>query len=270
MSEANVYPIVGLLGKAGKMMNDKQEEQLANEPELPEMFNCEWCGVCRLLRNMKEFVEDHFPEGVFKKLCSECFVTLTNAPVPLFDVPGEKKEEYKDQSQSGKVIWDEIETVDPYEENMAANIKSRADEFKKKWDKLSPFDDTTELKKDITAKMENEAKQLADIIIKTDTYENLGASVGRLVAEKQKAYGDSFGRSGNCLREMYPDGVKPDQLDDMLVIARILDKLFRIASEPDYMGESPFRDIAGYSLLGLKKHEDVAIDIFKSMEDVHD
>lgn len=88
------------------------------------------------------------------------------------------------------------------------------------------------------------------------TYERLGASVGRLVAEKQKAYGDSFGRSGNCLREMYPDGVRPDQLDDMLVIARILDKLFRIASEPDYGGESPFRDICGYALLGLKKHED--------------
>ena len=35
--------------------------------------------------------------------------------------------------------------------------------------------------------------------------------VATLVEEKQKAYGDSFGKSGECLRQMYPNGIKPEQ-----------------------------------------------------------
>ena len=71
-----------------------------------------------------------------------------------------------------------------------------------------------------------------------------------MVDEKNRAYGDSFARAGNVLREMYPDGVTPDQYDDMLAVVRIIDKLFRIATDRDALGESPFRDIAGYGLLG--------------------
>ena len=31
------------------------------------------------------------------------------------------------------------------------------------------------------------------------TYSDIGSMVGKLVEDKQKAYGDSFGRSGRCL-----------------------------------------------------------------------
>ena len=81
----------------------------------------------------------------------------------------------------------------------------------------------------------------------------IGQEVGKLVADKQKAYGDSFGRSGECLRQMFPDGIEPHQYDDLLTIARILDKLFRLASDPTYGDESPWRDICGYSLLSMGK-----------------
>lgn len=37
----------------------------------------------------------------------------------------------------------------------------------------------------------------------------------------------------------------------MLAITRIVDKLFRIATDKDAFGESPFKDIAGYGILGL-------------------
>ena len=82
----------------------------------------------------------------------------------------------------------------------------------------------------------------------------IGQEVGKLVADKQKAYGDSFGRSGECLRQMFPDGIEPHQYDDLLTIARILDKLFRIANDPDAFSENPYQDIVGYGLLGMKRH----------------
>lgn len=81
-------------------------------------------------------------------------------------------------------------------------------------------------------------------------YERIGAEVGRLVAEKQAAYGDSFGKAGEILRVLYPAGISPDSYGDALAIVRVIDKLFRIATDKDAFGESPWRDIAGYGLLG--------------------
>jgi hypothetical protein len=84
-------------------------------------------------------------------------------------------------------------------------------------------------------------------------YEEIGSELGRLVAEKQRAYGDSFGKSGRVMRILYPDGVSPDQLDDALAIVRVVDKLFRIATDRDAFGEDPWRDVAGYALLGAAR-----------------
>jgi hypothetical protein len=87
------------------------------------------------------------------------------------------------------------------------------------------------------------------------SYEELGAEIGRLVESKQAAYGDSFGRSGEVMRILYPDGIQPEQYDDALAVIRIIDKLFRVATDRDALGESPFRDISGYGLLGAAKTE---------------
>ena len=86
------------------------------------------------------------------------------------------------------------------------------------------------------------------------TYSDIGSTVGKLVEDKQKAYGDSFGRSGRCLMEMFPNGIKVDQYDDLLTIARILDKLFRIANDPDAFEENPYQDIVGYALLAMRRY----------------
>ena len=85
-------------------------------------------------------------------------------------------------------------------------------------------------------------------------FADIGGDVGNLVAEKQAAYGDSFGRSGECLRQMFPDGIRLEQYDDLLTIARILDKLFRIANNKDAFDENPYQDIVGYGLLGMNRH----------------
>lgn len=84
-------------------------------------------------------------------------------------------------------------------------------------------------------------------------YAMLGQKIGEMVEEKQKAYGDSFGKSGRILRELYPNGVSPEQYDDMLCMVRIIDKLFRIATNKAAFGESPYSDISGYGLLGASK-----------------
>src|SRR4029077_1447387 len=70
--------------------------------------------------------------------------------------------------------------------------------------------------------------------------------LGRTVAEKNAAYGSAFAKSGDFLKLLYPDGIRPEQYTDMLLLVRIFDKQMRIATHKDALGETPFRDIAGY------------------------
>lgn len=81
----------------------------------------------------------------------------------------------------------------------------------------------------------------------------IGTEIGKLVAEKNAAYGDAFAQSGAILRILYPRGARPDQFEDLLGVCRVVDKLFRIATRKDAFGESPWRDIGGYGLLGVAR-----------------
>jgi hypothetical protein len=58
------------------------------------------------------------------------------------------------------------------------------------------------------------------------------------------------------LSVLYPSGIKPEQYTDALAIIRVIDKLFRIANNKDAFAESPWRDIAGYALLGIANSEE--------------
>ena len=84
-------------------------------------------------------------------------------------------------------------------------------------------------------------------------YEKLAKSIARTLKGKQSAYGDSFGKSGDVLRALYPDGIPPDKYDDALAVVRVVDKLFRVATDRDAFGESPWRDIAGYAILAAHR-----------------
>jgi hypothetical protein len=96
-------------------------------------------------------------------------------------------------------------------------------------------------------------RRLADINEKPSQgeYERLALEIGKLVDTKQKAYGDSFSKAEEFLRLLYPHGIRKHQYKDLLTIVRIFDKLMRIATDKDALGESPFSDIVGYGLLGL-------------------
>lgn len=84
------------------------------------------------------------------------------------------------------------------------------------------------------------------------TFKEIGAEIGALVDRKNAAYGDSFAKAGNFLRLCFPDGIRPEQYDDALCLVRMFDKQMRIATDKDAFGESPYRDITGYGLLGVK------------------
>lgn len=86
-------------------------------------------------------------------------------------------------------------------------------------------------------------------------FSRIGLDIGKLVDEKNAAYGDSFARSGQIMRILYPNGIAPEQVDDALAVVRVIDKLFRVATDRDALGESPWRDVAGYGILGAARVE---------------
>lgn len=88
------------------------------------------------------------------------------------------------------------------------------------------------------------------------TYAERGAVVGALVDAKNDAYGDSFSKTAQFLRVLYPDGIPVESYADVGLLVRVFDKLVRIATNNDPFGESPWRDIAGYAILGEREHEE--------------
>lgn len=79
---------------------------------------------------------------------------------------------------------------------------------------------------------------------------NLANQLGDLIDKKNKAYGNSFAKSSEILAVLYPNGVLPEKYPDLLFTIRILDKLARIATDPEAFSEDPYNDISGYGFLG--------------------
>lgn len=52
-------------------------------------------------------------------------------------------------------------------------------------------------------------------------YDDVAVEIGRLVDKKQAAYGDSFGKNGEVLKLLYPNGVQPEQYTNLLAVARV-------------------------------------------------
>ena len=69
-----------------------------------------------------------------------------------------------------------------------------------------------------------------------------------MLIKKHQQYGESYKQSGQVLKLLYPNGIKPEQYGDMLAVTRIVDKLFRIAVGRSDDVEN-WRDVAGYGLI---------------------
>jgi hypothetical protein len=98
----------------------------------------------------------------------------------------------------------------------------------------------------------------------------LGLSIGKLVDEKQRAYGDSVTKCYEIMKVLLKDYKKADGtyiipeslLPQMLLDIRKIDKLNRRFSNPDgdLMEENSFQDDVGYSLLGVRLIEQLKKD----------
>lgn len=97
---------------------------------------------------------------------------------------------------------------------------------------------------------QNDMVTIEDLLEVIDNqYITTAVQLAAMVSNKQSAYGDSVGKSPEILRMMYPDGIRPEQYKDLMMIVRVLDKLFRIATKKDAFGENPWQDVFGYALL---------------------
>mgnify|MGYP001618455572 CR=1 FL=1 len=83
-------------------------------------------------------------------------------------------------------------------------------------------------------------------------FEEIGMNVGALVDEKNAAYGDSFNQTGKLLAIMCPNGISVERYPDLLCFVRSMDKWMRIFTDKDAFGESPYKDLAGYAILGYE------------------
>ena len=89
-----------------------------------------------------------------------------------------------------------------------------------------------------------------------EQYDVQGAKLIELLKKKRDAYGDNLTSGATFLHLFYPDGIPVAAYKDLLIMVRVLDKLFRLANQHrhDDSGdgffddESPWWDVAGYGL----------------------
>ena len=81
-------------------------------------------------------------------------------------------------------------------------------------------------------------------------YQELGQKIGGLVESKQQQYGDSITSMGPILEQLYPNGIKKEQYNELGLIVRMLDKIKRITLGNGEGNEDAWQDLCGYSLLG--------------------
>ena len=74
-------------------------------------------------------------------------------------------------------------------------------------------------------------------------FEKIATDIGKLVADKNIAYGDSFSHTGDIMKLLFPEGIPPGKYEVFLALVRIMDKI--------YNNENAWADIAGYCVLML-------------------
>jgi hypothetical protein len=89
-----------------------------------------------------------------------------------------------------------------------------------------------------------------------ETFQEIGTRLGALVTEKNAAYGSSFEVAPQIMALLYQNGISLAQLADALLVVRIIDKLMRIATDRDALGENPFEDLGGYGICGSYMHQE--------------
>lgn len=88
---------------------------------------------------------------------------------------------------------------------------------------------------------------------KPSDFLSLSQEIGQLVTSKDSAYGHAFHKTAEILKVMCPEGISPDKYQDLTIVTRIIEKCCRLMTMKDAFGESPYQDISGYGVIGLRK-----------------
>jgi hypothetical protein len=80
-------------------------------------------------------------------------------------------------------------------------------------------------------------------------YTSAAGEVVREVTGKQQQYGNAFAETAKILAIIYPDGVRPEQLQTATIITRMLDRVFQLARAPIGQEARACSALAGLSLL---------------------
>ena len=74
-----------------------------------------------------------------------------------------------------------------------------------------------------------------------------------LLKVKAAGYGPSWLKVEKMMLALYPNGIKPYQYRDSLIMVRVCDKFCRLSErkigEQDPGGESPWKDVTGYGIV---------------------
>lgn len=82
-------------------------------------------------------------------------------------------------------------------------------------------------------------------------FESICSDLAKLLWEKRQAYGkDNLTGAGEFLKLLYPNGMKPEQYTHALLLARMFDKMSRLANGANT--EDPFADLAGYAICAIE------------------
>lgn len=84
-------------------------------------------------------------------------------------------------------------------------------------------------------------------------FQDAAKMVANVLTEKNASYGDATTVTASIAKLLWSEGIPVSQLDEALVVIRMLDKLCRIAKGTKFANEDAWLDLAGYALLVLAK-----------------
>lgn len=88
------------------------------------------------------------------------------------------------------------------------------------------------------------------------SFRDIAVETAEILEIKNRAYGNSFNKTSEFLKLLFPDGVVDDQYCHLMYIIRVLDKIGRIANSsllpPEEGIIDAYKDINGYTTLMLK------------------
>ncbi len=91
---------------------------------------------------------------------------------------------------------------------------------------------------------------ITEVIKRGSPFLEKAEEIAKIVEEKNKSYGNSQDKSAEFFKLLYPHAILPDHYKNVLLMARMFDKMMRIANRQEgFQGEDAKADLLGYALL---------------------